>query len=479
MEFSLTALEEGLLNQYIQTGVSLGHHLVLKFLARDLPANRSQVIHALRESFPGVDLRCLSATTCSTIWVLHVESPERKQELLDAGTLKVGEKFVALLDFKASNSIEITVTRIADIVGDNAIQIALSKYGKIIQYKVGVDPDGVPSADRWVKIEGHKNVKRHEIPDTLRIGSVKGFMRVRGNEPTCTLCHKRGHMRRACPTPRCSKCNRFGHLADTCKGRAFADLFKEKEVTPLSDLNEEELKTYEEIQQEGLGKATAKPQPSAGSRKTKSKEPVAPVKEPAAPTKKPAKKSVAPQEPVTPDLESRESFPEILTSGSTQVTVKKTNDLTSETSVSAATADNLSVVSEATASVATNDKPLDQPIEAGQDNIVDPAEASADPETTRLMEEVSFSPSDASSVGVTPCYSNDWVSTNNFAPSYSDFYESDASSNFDSAPENVQPMDISNSDRVTGKRRTAHKPRPVGSKKIRNERHKNKPNRTC
>lgn len=261
----LSPQEGALLTTYAQAKVQLDTFVVLKFRMEDLPFNRMDVIDAILLKFPNLQIKSLSPTTCSTMWILGVESNIEKLNLLDARSILVRDKSVFFIDFAASNLIEIQLHRIAYPITDAIVQEILSKYGKIKEYKVRTDQRGYPTGERWVRIEGFKNVRRSDLPDTINIRGIKGFLSVKGNDPTCTRCHKKGHLRKNCNALKCTKCNRLGHATEDCRNRAYSSLFAPENLPIIATLHQDEQNTFDEVQEQVHADQVSATEPSQES----------------------------------------------------------------------------------------------------------------------------------------------------------------------------------------------------------------------
>lgn len=250
---SLSPQEGALLTSYAQAKVSLETFVVIKINFEDLPVNRRDVTAAIRTQFPNISLTSLSGTTCSTLWILGVENKHMKMDLLEAGSVLVKDKSLFLLDFKATNIIELQLHRIAFPITDADVKQVLTKWGKILDYKIRYDEDGLPTGDRWVRLEAAENIRRCDLPESIRIKGVKGFMTVKGNDPTCTRCHKKGHVRRNCNALKCTKCRRIGHATEDCRGRAYASFFQPNDNAATAIMTADEVAVLDEVQDEVHG----------------------------------------------------------------------------------------------------------------------------------------------------------------------------------------------------------------------------------
>lgn len=112
-QFTLSAQEGALLTNYVQAKAPLETFVAVEFRFEDLPLYRLDVVDALNAKFPSVKLTSLSPTTCSTLWILGVETHLMKLTLLDAGFMLVKDKYIHLIDFSASNIIEIQLHRVS------------------------------------------------------------------------------------------------------------------------------------------------------------------------------------------------------------------------------------------------------------------------------------------------------------------------------------------------------------------------------
>lgn len=231
---ALNYAEESLLTQYAQSGFDLECSLMLKFDFASVPINRKEVINLLKERFPGIVINGLSLTTVTTMWLLLVESKARKTELITAATIPLKEHQIKLIDFDVKNIIRLSVHRIGPVIPDRALVDKFSKFGKLTHLETGIDEDGIPTGVRNLTLDAPPHVKRDDIPDFVRINGIKGYVVVKGKEPTCHRCHKKGHVRRTCIAVKCEKCKRFGHIEAECRSRPWASLFQPVQLSELS-----------------------------------------------------------------------------------------------------------------------------------------------------------------------------------------------------------------------------------------------------
>ncbi|MGH0187084.1 UNVERIFIED_CONTAM: hypothetical protein FKN15_023670 [Acipenser sinensis] len=135
---------------------------------------------------------------------------------------KFGDQFknIAMVPLTRRELKVIHVVMFSELVQYEDILTWLSQYCDVIVGSTVKDEDGVKTGERKFQVKLRRDIVSGDykhLPNTIQIGSCRGYVFYMGQPKVCRSCGQAGHFSANCDQKFCRNCGAFGHFSNECK----------------------------------------------------------------------------------------------------------------------------------------------------------------------------------------------------------------------------------------------------------------------
>ncbi|KAK6467184.1 zinc finger CCHC domain-containing protein 3 [Huso huso] len=135
---------------------------------------------------------------------------------------KFGDQFknIAMVPLTRRELKVIHVVMFSELVQYEDILTWLSQYCDVIVGSTVKDDDGVKTGERKFQAKLRRDIVSGDykhLPNTIQIGSCRGYVFYMGQPKVCRSCGQTGHFSANCDQKFCRNCGAFGHFSNECK----------------------------------------------------------------------------------------------------------------------------------------------------------------------------------------------------------------------------------------------------------------------
>ncbi|KAK1175396.1 hypothetical protein AOXY_G42 [Acipenser oxyrinchus oxyrinchus] len=135
---------------------------------------------------------------------------------------KFGERFknIVIVPLTRRELKVIHVVMFSELVQYEDILTWLSQYCDVIVGSTVKDEDGVKTGERKFQAKLRRDIVTGDykhLPNTIQIGSCRGYVFYMGQPKVCRSCGQTGHFSANCDQKFCKNCGAFGHFSNECE----------------------------------------------------------------------------------------------------------------------------------------------------------------------------------------------------------------------------------------------------------------------